>query len=249
MQSIEDLTTYSNHPQFMQILTAIKDKARFALQDTQGRVNRAVTIIVSGGVTHDEEGWHVDSQSRDGIIYHPNPACTCEDATFNVANGFCQHRLAVALYRRTIEALANMLPPDEPDPVLPAETVSPQHVLDPAIRPEWLTLVHGKTFIRYVGLLALAHERGLKALKATLVSCTDTLAVASAEAVFKGGRSFTEYADATPENVHFGVRPHFPRVALTRAKARALRDALNIGLVALEELGDIGDVKADPTRD
>ena len=51
MQSVQDLTTYSKHPQFMQVLTEIKDKARFALQDTQGRVHRAVTIIVSGGVT------------------------------------------------------------------------------------------------------------------------------------------------------------------------------------------------------
>jgi hypothetical protein len=245
MQSVQDLRTYSKHPQFMKVLTEITDKARFALHDKQGRVDRAVTIILSGGVSHDEHGWHVDSQSRDGILYHPNPACTCEDATFTVANGFCQHRLAVAMYRRTIEALAKMLPPDDPEPVLPAETVSPQHVLDPAIRPEWLTLVHGKTFLRYVGLLALVHERGLKALKATLHICTDSLAVASAEAVFKGGRSFTEYADATPENVHFGVRPHFPRVALTRAKARALRDALNIGLVALEELGSLDDIKQD----
>lgn len=34
------------------------------------------------------------------------------------------------------------------------------------------------------------------------------------------------------------VRTHFRRVALTRAKARALRDALGIDLVAVEELAD-----------
>jgi hypothetical protein len=239
MQTLQDLRTYSNHPQFMQVLNEIKDKARFALQDRSGRVDRAATIILSGGVSHDEHGWHVDSQSRDGVIYNPNPTCGCEDATYNVHDGFCQHRLAVAMYRRTIEAMAKMLPPDDPEPVLPPETVTPQYTLDPEILPEWLVLVHGKTFIRYKGLLALAHKRGLKAIKATVVMVTDTFALATAEVVFKGGRAFTECADATPENVHFQVRPHFPRIALTRAKARALRDALNIGLVAIEELGQL----------
>src|SRR4029434_334352 len=33
-----------------------------------------------------------------------------------------------------------------------------------------------------------------------------------------------------------GVRTHFARLALTRAKARALRDALNIGICAVEKL-------------
>jgi hypothetical protein len=239
MQTLQDLRTYSNHPQFMQVLNEIKDKARFALQDRSGRVDRAATIILSGGVSHDEHGWHVDSQSRDGLIYNPNPACGCEDATYNVHDGFCQHRLAVAMYRRTIEAMAKMLPPDDPEPVLPPETVTPQYTLDPEILPEWLVLVHGKVFIRYKGLLALAHKRGLKAIKATVEMIGENFALATAEVVFKGGRSFTESADATPDNVHFGVRPHFVRVALTRAKARALRDALNIGLVALEELGQL----------
>ena len=34
------------------------------------------------------------------------------------------------------------------------------------------------------------------------------------------------------------ISVHFRRVALTRAKARALRDALGVDLVAVEELGE-----------
>lgn len=44
--------------------------------------------------------------------------------------------------------------------------------------------------------------------------------------------------DATPANVTRKVAPHFRRVALTRAKARVLRDALGVDLAAVEELSD-----------
>jgi len=44
--------------------------------------------------------------------------------------------------------------------------------------------------------------------------------------------------DATPTNTNRKVAPHFRRVALTRAKARVLRDALGVDLVAVEELSD-----------
>jgi hypothetical protein len=85
-------------------------------------------------------------------------------------------------------------------------------------------------------LLTLAHERGLASLKADFITVTAELALAHAVATFADGRTFEESADATPANVNGKIRPHFPRMALTRAKARALRDALNIGMVAVEEL-------------
>ncbi len=102
----------------------------------------------------------------------------------------------------------------------------------------WITKIHGKDFIQYAGLLALAHEHGLIELGAAFISVTPELALAAAHAYFKDGRTFWDAGDATPQNVHQLVKGHFPRVALTRAKARCLRDALNIGLVAVEELED-----------
>jgi hypothetical protein len=103
---------------------------------------------------------------------------------------------------------------------------------------KWLTTIHGKEFIRYEGLLALAHEHGLLELGAAFISVTEERALAWAWAHFTDGRQFYEAGDATPGNVHPQVRSHFARVALTRAKARVLRDALNIGMVAVEELAE-----------
>jgi hypothetical protein len=105
------------------------------------------------------------------------------------------------------------------------------------IPAQYIQLIDGKPFVKYAGLLALAHARGLQQLDARFTRVSDTLAVAHATATFSDGRCFTEAGDATPENVGRQVRPHFARLALTRAKARCLRDALNIGLCAVEELG------------
>ena len=84
----------------------------------------------------------------------------------------------------------------------------------------------------------MAHEQGLTELAAEFISVTPELALAVAHACFADGRKFWDASDATPTNVHERVRAHFPRVALTRAKARCLRDALNINMVAVEELED-----------
>ena len=102
--------------------------------------------------------------------------------------------------------------------------------------PKWVKKIHGRDFIQYEGLLALAHERGLQQLGAALTLVTDKLATAIAWAQFLDGRCFWEAGDATPDNVNVNVKAHFPRVALTRAKARCLRDALNMGMVTVEEL-------------
>jgi hypothetical protein len=121
----------------------------------------------------------------------------------------------------------------QPVPQLPAPATTARTVTIPR---EYLTTIHGKEFVQFQGLLALAHAQGLLSLSAELVSVTKDLALAKATATFADGRSFSEAADATPDNVNAGVKKHCARCALTRAKARALRDALNISTCAVEEL-------------
>ena len=75
-------------------------------------------------------------------------------------------------------------------------------------------------------------------MSASFISVTETLALAEATAEFSNGQTFSECSDSTPKNCNKMVRPHWPRLALTRSKARCLRDSLNIHLVALEELSD-----------
>ena len=111
---------------------------------------------------------------------------------------------------------------------------------DAALRipAQFITYLHGKAFVQFSGLLAMAHEHGLQSLTARFITVEPDLATAEATAVFEDGRRFTECGDASPDNVGDKVRPHFVRMALTRAKARALRDALNIGICSVEELSD-----------
>jgi hypothetical protein len=102
-------------------------------------------------------------------------------------------------------------------------------------------VVDEKEVATYAGLLAQAHDEGLKAIVTSILQVPTEdnghLAIVLARVETDKG-SFTGIGDASPDNVNHRIRPHIIRMAETRAKARALRDAVNIGVVALEELGD-----------
>ena len=97
-----------------------------------------------------------------------------------------------------------------------------------------------KEVATYAGLLSRAHEEGLKGISTKLVQIPAEenrwVAICLAQVTTDRG-VFTGIGDASSDNVNRKIVPHIIRMAETRAKARALRDAVNIGVVSLEELG------------
>lgn len=108
------------------------------------------------------------------------------------------------------------------------------------MKKEFMVDRQGKSFVLYAGLLDEAHARGLKSITTSLLQppsgANGDLAVCAATVEMGDGRTFAGIGDASPQNVNEMMRHCLIRMAETRAKARALRDAVNVGMAALEEL-------------
>jgi len=156
-------------------------------------------------------------------------------------DSWCKHRLAHAIAKRAYPVAKTKLEAAQTAPraasLDPGER-KPPAVWPTAIEPQHLVTIQGKPFVKFAGLLKMAHERGLQSLTADWTYNDAELSLAHAIATFADGRRFEEAGDATPANTNRKVAVHFRRVALTRAKARVLRDALGVDLVAVEELAD-----------
>lgn len=110
------------------------------------------------------------------------------------------------------------------------------------MRDEFMITRQGKQYVLFAGLLDEAHNRGLKGIDTEMIQVPDEsngrVAVVKATVELEDGRRFSGIGDASPENVGRNIVPHLLRMAETRAKARALRDAVNVGVTAMEELSD-----------
>jgi len=100
----------------------------------------------------------------------------------------------------------------------------------------------GKKFVEYNGLLALAQDQddfGHIEARITVYPSAENkfTTFARAEIFSKDGKRIgMEEADANVLNCNKMVGVHAPRMALTRAKGRALRDYLGIDMVTKEEI-------------
>jgi hypothetical protein len=109
----------------------------------------------------------------------------------------------------------------------------------PHIDSKYILNRQGRDMILYAGLLDAAHNQfGLRAITTTLVQVPSDLnkhvAIVHATVETEGG-TFSGLGDASPENVSRNILPHTIRMAETRAKARALRDAINAAEFVLDD--------------
>lgn len=109
------------------------------------------------------------------------------------------------------------------------------------MKREFVINRHGKDYVLYAGLLDEAHQQGLRSIKTELVQVPSAqngnVAICIAEVTTEKG-SFAGIGDADPSNVNRMMVNALIRLAETRAKARALRDAVNVAMVAIEELSE-----------
>lgn len=112
------------------------------------------------------------------------------------------------------------------------------------VESRFIQQIGDRDFVKFEGLLDLAHRQGLKDVNTQLLQApaegNNWMAIIRACVTTERG-TFSGIGDATPKNVNGRIAPHIVRMAETRAMARALRLACNIGMCSVEELG--GDVE------
>ena len=192
-----------------------------------GRVERGTALVLHGAVYFEEDGHTCQVRASDGRWLHVNGTCQCEDAQYS-SEQYCKHRLAKGIYLRASELMQDTTRHIQTMLTVEAVAEEPPADLPTKVPAQYVVIIQGKRYIRYAGLLYLAHQRGLVSLKARFISVTPELALAEAEATFADGKVFVEAADSTPTNCGAQVRQHSPRIALVRCKARALRGARSI---------------------
>lgn len=123
------------------------------------------------------------------------------------------------------------------------------------MKKEFIVERQGRSFVLYAGLLDMAHQQGLKSVHTELVQVpaegNNRVAICKATVTMeKDGveRVFTGIGDAAPNNVAPAMLTCLIRMAETRSKARALRDAVNVGVTAFEELGEEDSIDGAPER-
>jgi hypothetical protein len=120
----------------------------------------------------------------------------------------------------------------------------------------WVAVKGGKRHPTWPGVLVALHENGLLGIEVQVLQypsqenghqavCQATVTMAGSD-----GRElvYTEIGDASPLNVGPQIAPHALRMAATRAKGRAGRDALALGIALAEELYEGEPPRAAPPR-
>lgn len=110
-------------------------------------------------------------------------------------------------------------------------------------KPDGIVSLQGRDYPTWPFVLNKAHEMGLRETHVELIQVPEKenefVAIVKAIAVLSEGgtiKKFTAYGDASPKNVNSKIASALIRMAETRAKGRALRDATNIGQTMYEEL-------------
>jgi hypothetical protein len=186
-----------------------------------------------------DETWYYVESDEGKICYkvcyvdEKQYSCTCGDFARGIKNDQsfkCKHILAVA----------SCVPNGEQEKAQFLERRKPK------LDERFITTIENKDFVLYAGLLDLGHQKGILKIDVEPLQLPTAenghMAICKATVISKSGEVFTDVGDANPQNCHPRVAKHLLRMASTRAIARALRSMTNVGMTALEEISDFGEI-------
>jgi len=186
-----------------------------------------------------DETWYYVESDEGKICYkvcfvdENQYSCTCGDFARGIKNdqGFkCKHILAVM----------NCVPSGEQEKAQFLERRKPK------LDERFITTIENKDFVLYAGLLDLGHQKGILKIDVEPLQLPTAenghMAICKATVISKSGEVYTDVGDANPQNCHPRVAKHLLRMASTRSIARALRSMTNVGMTALEEISDFGEI-------
>ncbi len=114
-------------------IAEVSDKAKAALPTSNGRIDAATKLVLSGDVELLDDGKaKIASQSNGTTTYHVvNGECSCKDFP-QAPEGFCKHRLAFGIFKRAtvlakqrIEGELDGKQPAHSEPEFPTEILGP----------------------------------------------------------------------------------------------------------------------------
>jgi len=188
----------------------------------------------------DDCSFYVDSSGGD-IAYKCSVTkdigtCTCKDFELksrNISGYRCKHLMAVNEFISNNQEIRT---PDRKRPKLDER---------------FITTIDNKEFVLMAGLLDLSHQKGLISIEVDLLQVpleeNQFTAICKATSKTADGSSFSDIGDANPQNTNSKISKHICRLASSRAICRSLRSLTNVGMTALEELGDISEVIGTPS--
>src|SRR3989454_4864710 len=135
----------------------IAERAKQTLPECNGRVDKAVAIVLNDDVELLADGKaKVASQSNGTVEYVVcNGTCECKDFP-KAPSGWCKHKIAAGIQKRVearlqstvLDASDEHLDPPADAPVETSHGIDPRHIV----------MIQNKPFVKFSGLLELAHK-------------------------------------------------------------------------------------------
>jgi hypothetical protein len=176
-------------------------------QEIKKRSKRAMSLLV----IQLNDGEYFVSSEEGKIAYRvvvdgDNRSCTCADFSGNIQKDphfVCKHILAAVAGNGNIFKI---------------ESIENRKA---KLDERFVMEIQGKEFVKYSGVLDLAHQKGLRSIEVEVIQFptkeNGLEAVCKAIVESRHGETFVEFGDANPKNTNQKIVNHILRMAATRA--------------------------------